>query len=339
MTSSTVRSFTLNTTDGAPLLPFEAGQFLAIRVLTDGATPQVRTYTVSPAPCDAGNRIFVKRKLGGLVSNHLQETLEVSDVVAAKTPKGAFTLDAHEPRPTVRNAGGVDVTPMISMTRQVLNETVRWRVTRQLSIVHAAQTTDQRAFAEECRAAERQTDGKIRYISVIGSLGKQEVLGQNFDVNGRINTDFLRQHLALDDYDFFLCGPAAFMQTAYDALHELSAPVARLFAEAFAPAALTRKVAEMTTEPEVDTATITFQASGFEQPWEEDGPTLLETAEALGLAPTFSCRSGSCGTCAAKVLNGDVAYRAAVTAAQAADEVLICCTGPAESTDDSILDL
>jgi ferredoxin len=56
---------------------------------------------------------------------------------------------------------------------------------------------------------------------------------------------------------------------------------------------------------------------------------LLDLAEARGLTPDYSCRGGSCGTCAVKVLAGKVTYASRPSAKIAADHALICCAVPA----------
>lgn len=339
--SSVIRSFTFEANDDQPLLPFKAGQHLTLRAALSGTEPQIRNYTVSSAPGDAGYRISVKREPGGVVSNHLHEMLEVGDVIEAKAPKGAFHIDALEKRPAVLIAAGVGITPMMSMMRHVLNESVRKRFTRPLTIFHAVQTTKQRAFADDFRAAEAKTDGKIRYVSVVSHPSDTETAGCDFDGTGHIDTDLLRTHLVLDDYDYFLCGPPPFMQAIYDALRALGTRDTRIFAEAFGPAALMRTGdgVSVSPEPEAEMTNIKFKASGFEQRWEKGDATLLETAEAHGLSPAFSCRSGFCGSCLTKKLKGNVAYRTPVTAKHAEDEVLICCAVPAKGTDDLVLDL
>lgn len=341
--SSVIRSFTFEPIDDHPLLPFQAGQFLTIRFLPEGAEPQIRNYTISSAPDDVGYRISVKREPGGPVSNYLHETLNVGDVIETMAPQGSFYLDALEKRPAVLIAGGVGITPMMSMMRHVMNETVRKRFTRSLTVIHAARTTQQRAFADDLRAAEAATGGKIRYVSVISNPGEIEKAGHDFDATGHIDADLLRSYLALDDYDYFLCGPPSFMQAVYDSLCMLGASDARIFAESFGPAALSRSTDDgspvIDSESEAEMTNIKFNASGFEQRWEKGDATLLETAEAHGLSPGFSCRSGTCGSCATKMLSGSVVYRTPVTAEHTDDEVLICCAVPAAGQQELVLEL
>lgn len=342
--STVIRSFILEPTDGDALVPFEAGQHLTIRVTPDGADrPVIRTYTTSSAPDDPHYRISVKREPDGLVSNHLHGALQPGNRIEAKAPRGAFFIDAAETRPAILLAGGVGVTPMISMAQHMVNEGIRTRHFRPLTVLHAARTTDQRAFAGDFQNLVRQSGGVIRYYSFIGQPAAGEKPGIDFNGAGRITADVLRQILALDDYDVFLCGPPPFMQAMYDAVRSLGVRDTRVFAEAFGPASLIRqpdKAAAPTTQvDEADKSIIKFTKSGFEQQWSEGGTTILETAEAHGLSPDFSCREGICGTCAVRLKSGTVAYRIEPQATRADDEILICCAIPAKGAETVEIDL
>jgi len=340
--SSVIRSFYFEPADGTPVQSFKAGQFLTIRVTPEAASkPLIRTYTVSSAPGEAGYRISVKREQDGAVSDHLHANLKVGDVIDAKAPKGAFHIDVSETRPAVLLAGGVGITPMISMARHAMREGLRTRHIRPLTVFHGAQTMAQRAFATEFRMLERQSGGAITYHSVVSRPSDADRADGDFDHEGYVTSDVLQQVLPLADYDFFLCGPAPFMQSSYDMLRELGVSDARILAEAFGPAGLkrTKEIVADTGVEEADEAVVKFTASGFDQRWSKGDETLLETAEAHGLTPDFSCRSGSCGSCAVRKLKGDVAYRTPPTAEHGADEVLICCAVPAKGTDVLELDL
>ncbi|WP_170384645.1 FAD-binding oxidoreductase [Ruegeria atlantica] len=341
--SKTIRSFNLEPADGLPLPSFEAGQFLTIRVSPDSEKPMTRTYTVSSAPGDPGNRISVKREPDGIVSKYLHDVISVGDLVEVKAPRGQFYLNADETRPAVLFAGGVGITPIMSMTRHVLNEGQRTGHTRQLTIFQAAQTVSQRAFHADLRRAEAKSGGKVRHVSVISRPEHDVREGKDFDAKGHITPELIQETLPLDDYDFYLCGPPPFMQAVYNMLCDLGARDDRIFAESFGPAALKRRSdgtsASFQPEPEAQTALVTFAASGKDVQWKRNDPTLLETAEALGLSPSFSCRSGSCGSCLTRKTKGQVAYRTKPEADHSEDEVLICCAVPAEGSDEVVLDL
>lgn len=342
--SSTIRSFYLEPDDAGGLAPFEAGQFLPVRLTPpDAMAPIVRTYTVSSAPGASYYRISVKREMEGQVSSFLHAALKVDDLIEAKAPRGGFIIDPTQTRPAVLIAGGVGVTPMIAMAQHIVNEGFRLRNTRPVTIFHASQTTEQRAFAESFQALQAQSDGRIAYYSVISKPAANEKPGVDFNATGYINADILRQTLALDDYDFYLCGPPAFMQALYNTLRDLGVRDVRVFAEAFGPAALTRRpdvgAAPFAPEAEADNAIVKFGKSGFEQQWSAGDDTLLETAEAHGLNPEFGCRNGVCGSCAVKLKAGSVAYRTEPTAKIENDDVLVCCAVPAKGSQTVEIDL
>ncbi|MFW8634836.1 pyridoxamine 5'-phosphate oxidase family protein [Cribrihabitans pelagius] len=336
-----IRSFYLEPVGGAPLWPFEAGQFLTLKVTPgDASKPLVRTYTVSSAPGDPHYRISVKREAGGAVSGFLHDGVQPGDTVAVKAPRGAFHVDAAATRPAVLLAGGVGVTPMIAMARHLAQEAARTRHLRPLTVLHAARTGDERAFLREFQALETATAGRIRYVSVLSRSGAGQGGGQ---LTGRLDAKLLRGLLALDDYEFFLCGPAGFMQTAYDSLRELGVRDSAIRAEAFGPAALNRtpdtnSVSE--TQPAgAAEAMVHFAKDGAEGRWSPEEGTLLEFAESHGLTPESGCRSGNCGSCAVKVLAGKVAYRNPPAAQPDAGEALLCCAVPAAGTARLELDL
>jgi ferredoxin-NADP reductase/predicted pyridoxine 5'-phosphate oxidase superfamily flavin-nucleotide-binding protein len=330
--STTIRSFHLEPVDGAGLVPHAAGQHLPVRVTLPGeTTPARRTYTLSVAPSDGIYRISVKRE--GRVSSHLHDALSIGDVIEARTPAGRFTIDAAERRPAVLLAAGVGITPMLAMLRQIVYEGIRTRRIRTTYLFYAARSKAERAFEREIAALEHAANGAVRVIRVLSQTG-DAVETQDYDEAGRIDMAMLSRTLGFNDYDFYLCGPSPFMQAVYDGLRGLNVADARVHAEAFGAASLLRKpdagapVAPAARPAQV-AVPVAFMKSGKEARWTPESGTLLELAEARGLAPEFSCRVGSCGTCATRILEGAVAYPVTPSAEVASDEALICCAVPA----------
>ncbi|MBY0612434.1 MAG: pyridoxamine 5'-phosphate oxidase family protein [Beijerinckiaceae bacterium] len=328
--SSVIRSFVLEPEDGGGLIPHAAGQHLPIRIRPDGADePLIRTYTLSSAPSDKRYRISVRRQ--GLISKHLHDVLRVGDVIEARAPAGHFTLDALEHRPAVLLAAGVGVTPMLAMLRHIVYEGLRKRRIRPTWLFYAARSADERAFDAEITELVAKAGGKITLVRV---LADPNAGAGSCDAHGRIDLDLIKSRLPFDDYDFYLCGPPAFMQSIYDGLRDLNIADGRLHAEAFGPASMKRRPDAPSSAPLRQAATtsvpVAFVASGKEARWTPAGGSLLELAEARGLSPAYSCRSGTCGTCKVKVVAGAVAYTTEPSAAVGADEALICCSVPAQ---------
>jgi ferredoxin len=140
--------------------------------------------------------------------------------------------------------------------------------------------------------------------------------------------------------DFYVCGPAPFMDIVEDALALLHVPPDRVFIERFAfagsarldepPSTPARADADAGTESVVivldrSEHTVRYQA----------GETFLETARRAGLRAPFSCESGSCATCMARVLEGEVTMRVnnALTPEEVEEGWVLTCQGmPASAT-------
>lgn len=353
--SDVIRSFYLAPDDGNPNFSFEAGQYLTVKVFPPGVRkPVIRTYTLSSEPGAHLYRISIKREMGspggrpaGVMSTYWHDCIKPGDIVEAKAPRGDFFIDTTVDRPAVLLAGGVGITPMISIARHVAYEGSCGGKIRPLTLIHSTQDTRQRAFFDEARSLTNANDGIIRYISLIDTPSQDDRTGITYDGVGYITAEVLKKHLPLDDYDFFLCGPPPFMQGLYDTLRGLGARDLRIFAESFGPATLRRRPDENTPVDldggdlgqEAQAALVRFDRSKFDQRWTRKDGTLLELAEDHGLSPDYGCRSGACGSCSVKILGGSVAYRTRPSTTPPEGEALICCAVPADSDDNLILDI
>ncbi|WP_171102044.1 pyridoxamine 5'-phosphate oxidase family protein [Ruegeria sp. HKCCD7255] len=347
--SSVIRSFYLEPADDKGLLTPKPGQYLTIRARPEGWTRDViRTYTLSSSPSDGYYRISVKREEAktdapsGAMSTYLHETLKPGDTIDTRAPNGRFCIDTAETRPAVLIGAGVGITPLISMARQVVSDGFSRRHLRPLTVFHAARTTAERAFVKDFTKLRDDTRGALRYVSVISRPAPDEKAGRDFHFEGRLTPEILQSLLPLADYDFFLCGPPAFMQTTHDMLLALGVPDARIQAEAFGPAAIQRQRAEP-SQREVfippPSAMVRFAKSKINAEWTPKSGSLLDLAEAQGLTPNYGCKSGNCGSCAVRLLRGSVGYPTQPEFPLEEGEALICCAVPADETEFLQLDL
>jgi len=345
--SRNIRSFYLQA-QGHQKLTFKPGQFLTVRAMVEGK-PLIRTYTLSSAPGDEYYRISVKREAGssdwpeGLMSNYLHSHLAVGDVLAAKSPRGDFCFAASESRPAVLLSAGIGITPMLSMARHTLSEGVRTRSMRQLTLITTARDQDQRGFFAELEDIAEQSKGQVRNYWALTQPAKASQPGRDYHHRGRVNSELLQAVLPLDDYDFYLCGPGAFMQSLYDQLRALGVQDGRIFAEAFGPASLVRAgdtvTSVFTPQAAASEAIVEFVDAQVEQAWSAGDGSLLDFAEAHGLSPEFGCRSGQCGACKVPLLAGSVTYQSEPSAAVADNEVLLCCAVPAAVAGEDVVKL
>jgi ferredoxin-NADP reductase/phenylpropionate dioxygenase-like ring-hydroxylating dioxygenase large terminal subunit len=331
--SEIITSFYLRRVDGQKLQPWQPGQFLPIRVPIPGQVqPALRTYTLSTTPNPDHYRLSIRRGEGdALVSQFLHANAKPGLRLQAMKPRGKFVLDRSE-RPVVLISGGVGITPMIALAGQIVEEGRKSGTFRRCYFIHGATNGKVHAFGDHVRTLASEHSAMkvhIRYSQPCAD----DRLGITYDGAGHVTLDVLREVLPFDDYEFYLCGPPPFMQLLYDGLAGLGVSKDRIHYESFATGAALR------VEPKPDTAAppgpaiegsvaIRFAKSGVNAQWSRDKGSLLELAEAVGLAPAFGCRSGICGSCATRLDRGSVEYVEEALAAPAKGEVLLCCSIP-----------
>lgn len=338
--SSVIKSFYLQApADQKPR--FKAGQFLTLKAEIAGKE-YIRTYTVSSAPDDAFFRISIKRERGndeipeGVFSGFMHTQIKAGSLINAKAPTGSFTFDNTSKRPTVLIAAGIGITPMIAIARHVLQEAVRTRSIQPLILICSARNNAQRAFYAELNEIASQSAGYIRIFWALSQPEPQLKLGVDYQHQGRISKQWLQSILPIEDYDVFLCGPNRFMQSQYNHLREFGVSDTHIFSEAFGPASLIRDK-NATIQPSVaNEAIVTFTESLLEQAWSKADGNLLEFAETHGLTPEYGCRSGQCGSCKAKLLQGTVSYLQEIDTPLKHDEILLCCSVPAVDMENKV---
>lgn len=331
--SDTVMSLWLERADQKPLPDHQPGQFLPIRLTLPGHEgPVDRTYTISNPPGGNSYRLSIKDEgEAALVSPYLHAFAKPGFEIGAMAPRGAFVLDQDSARPAVFISAGIGITPMIAMAEHIAL-TDR---SRPVVFLHGARNTRQAAFLSrlEVLGSELTTlQTHIRFSQ--GNDGKSDPKVSLPHSLGRIDQALLAQFLPEDEADYYLCGPTAFMRDTYASLCALGVDPKRMRYEAFGPATVIGDPAVFGKDAASGPVGVRFSATGKDVEWTPESGTLLDLALASGLEPDYACRSGVCGTCAARVSCGAVAYIRDPVAAREQDKVLLCCAVPRASNDE-----
>jgi ferredoxin-NADP reductase/predicted pyridoxine 5'-phosphate oxidase superfamily flavin-nucleotide-binding protein/ferredoxin len=348
----TARSFYLQSVDGAALPHFEPGQFLPIRLQVAGlAAPLIRTYTLSDADHGRHYRITVKRE--GAASAWLHEQIKPGMEIEAKAPSGAFKLDRDSRRPVVLLSAGIGITPMIAMLNTLLADTAGQAQPEPIFFIHGARQADEHPFADLLRAAEQAHPHlSVHLRDTRPTQTGSEISGQSV---GRVDVEFLKRVLPFGDYDFYLCGPGAFMQDLYNGLRALNIADERIRFEAFGPASVKRggstalapatevKQAPAVPRDPTQVSKVVFMRTKRDALWSKEDGSLLDFAEANGVTAESNCRSGVCGACSTRLLSGEVTYPVPCEAHIEPGHALICSAIPARTgtgeTSTVVLDL
>ena len=308
----TCRSVYLQPVDGQACKEFSAGQHLPIRLSIPGqAKPVVRCYSLSNAAGEGFYRISVKAVAApanqpdyspGLVSNFINQQLKVGDTVEAKAPAGKFTLQYDSNVPIVMLAGGIGIAPMISMIQEAISKNVR----RAIVLVYGVTNREDQAF-RQWLDQQVTTHENLMLVNCFSKPREHEVQGVDYEVPGHVTIDLLKQILPSPDCQVYLCGPPAFMESLSDGLDAWGVCDDRIFSEAFGPAKRKSQTKSSESPASFNTTTICFSRSNVVVNDDHES-SILELAEAAGVALDSGCRAGSCETCLAKISQGAVRY-------------------------------
>lgn len=307
---------------------YDAGQFLTVKSTQSN---QIRTYSLSSSPDDKQYRISVKREENGHFSQLLHDKVKIGDSLSFKSPAGGFTIKTK--RPVVLIAAGIGVTPFVSMLRQALTEMIKSRKYQPITLFFQVRNTNTSPFFNELNQISAKSEGMLRVIWSMSQPAEQDIEGKDYHYAGHIDNALLQQVLAIDDYEFFVCGPSTFTQQQYNNLRALGVADQRIITEAFGPSSLVREkpLSESIADSfkTAEQALITFEQSQVEQAWSKQDGNLLNFAEQHGLTPEFGCRNGQCGSCKVTVNEGELIHDKPISFPLGKNEALLCCAVPA----------
>jgi ferredoxin-NADP reductase/DMSO/TMAO reductase YedYZ heme-binding membrane subunit len=328
-----VRTFRFAPMDGGPIpFAFRAGQFLNLSLEIDGRRVS-RSYTIASPPTRGESiECTIKREEAGHVSRFLHDRLMTGHGVSVSAPAGRFTFDAQSDDAVLLIAGGVGITPLMSILRDLTDRCWPGKIDLLFSVRSARDVI----FEEELRYLTARHPN-LRVHVTITRHAPPDWAG----LQGRITVDLLRRCVPdVAQRPAFICGPDAMAAAARAELLAAEVPAERIHLESFTPAAAVARDEGARPEDEMAgaaTATVTFSRSGRTAPLPR-GKTVLEAAEAAGVTIDYQCRSGICGTCRCRLLHGEVTMptREALSDADEREGYILACQ--AHATRDVTID-
>lgn len=301
------------------------GQYVALRADIDGQEIR-RSYSICDVPRDGVIRVAIKRDRGGVFSTWANESLQPGFKMDVMNPQGAFTSKTHVTglnnpeavreelekldRPhLVAIAAGSGITPIMAIAQTVLSE--------------SPDTTFELIFANkgggDVMFAEEIGDLKDKYpnrFAVHHVLSREQRVNPLF--SGRIDAEKLQTLLdnvvrtkSVDEW--FLCGPFELVQLVRDELSGRSIDEKNVRYELFTTGKPTGDQNQtgrlVEVDPEGDNVEINFQLDGLSGSVTSPvsaNESLLNAALRVRSDVPFACAGGVCGTCRAKVVEGEV---------------------------------
>ncbi|MGE0706590.1 MAG: 2Fe-2S iron-sulfur cluster-binding protein [Planctomycetota bacterium] len=291
--------------DGGPLPLARPGQYLTVGIDLEGRR-QVRCYSLSHAPRADRYQVTIKETrradgAPGLVSGHVARELGEGARVWLRPPAGEFTIDPARSGPLVLVAGGVGVTPLMSMIEAVAAAGGR----REVWLLYGLRDASEHAF--RARLAELAAEPWFHPTTSYSRPSGGEEPGARV---GRLEVVTLQEVLPPRDepYDFYLCGPGPLLDAMTSGLDALGVPASRVHVEVFGAPAVKPFTRRLSRRALAAPPRVRFAASEVEAEWDPASASLLDFAMAQGVFFPFACATGHCGTCASRLLAGEVDY-------------------------------
>ena len=330
----TVKTFRLMEPNMGPIpFTFLPGQYASITSEIDG-TKVRRSYTIASSPTQRDYiELTVKREDHGLESRHLHDHAETGDLLEIIAPAGNFFFTGKEADGIVLIAGGVGITPMMSVLRNLTDRSYP----HEIHLIYGVRTPADLIFREECAYLAKRHPN-VTVLSIVSSAEGTDWTGPV----GFITADFIAG--CVDDIAkrrIHLCGPRPMMDAVKAALEELQVPPDQVKTEDFAPPkggpvpdrepedeapAPPADAAGGGTAPTSAQAIVNFSKSGISGSLAPD-QSVLEAAEAVGVVIDFECRVGTCGRCKVPLTEGTVTMEVedALSADEKAAGTILAC--------------
>lgn len=317
---------------------FLPGQYATVTSEINGEKVR-RSYTISSSPTQRDYiELTVKREQYGLESRHLHDHAIAGDLLEISAPAGNFFFTGKEANGIVLIAGGVGITPMMSVLRYLTDRSYP----KDIHLLYAVNSPSSIIFREEYDYLRRRHPNVQVDIIVAATEGAPWAGSV-----GLITSDFIIKKIPdIALHRIHLCGPPPMMDAVKKALLQLKVPSEQVKTEHFAPPKggpvlhnepSVTSVDKMPVTPPSSQATITFSKSEKSGQLAPD-QSVLEAAEAIGVFIDFECRVGTCGRCKVPLLEGTVTMEVedALSAEEKANGIILACQ--AKSPNDLVVE-
>ncbi|WP_433833737.1 ferredoxin--NADP reductase [Flavobacterium anhuiense] len=307
---------------GLKKIKYIAGQYLTLQFRINGRR-YIRPYSFSSAPLiDSTLDVTVKRVPGGIVSNYINDMVKVDDVIEVQEPLGDFISEFDEKVKSVLFWGvGSGITPLYSMIKQILIQQPEVNV----YLIYGNKLESSVIFKDQL---VRLRENYSKKFEIFNFYSKEEFFqDDSHKYLGRINSEFVEKLLKSINHPckHYICGPIGLKTIVKDSLRAFNGDLDNVFSEDF----------EIVKKPEdfieISNQEIRLAFNGSENKIIiNKGNSILEEALEIGLELPYSCQTGNCSTCKAKLVTGKLKMigleKPRLDLSE--NEYLLCCSYP-----------
>jgi ring-1,2-phenylacetyl-CoA epoxidase subunit PaaE len=292
-----------------PVFGFTQGQYLTLRKEIGGQDLR-RSYSICAGVDDGELRVGVRKVAGGVFSNWINEQLKPGDTISVMAPQGRFfvPVDPQARHHYVGIAGGSGITPILSIMKTVLAREPGSRFT----LVYGNRKLRSTMFKEELEDLKDRFMSRLVIHHVFSDEHTETDINMGVMDRKKIG-EFLQGLVPAGSIDHaFICGPFQMNDEAEAALLAAGVSEDRIHIERFGiaqpGAGQVGAVVHQAQPGDAAKAMITIVRDGLKREivFSREQASILDAASDAGLEVPFSCTSGVCGTCRAKLVEGQV---------------------------------
>lgn len=279
---------------------FRAGQYITLKKELNGQEIR-RSYSICSTPRSGALVIGVKKTYNGLLSRFLNDDVRVGDTLEVHIPEGRFVFipEKNKGHNIAAFAAGSGITPIMSILQTVLEEEPHSTFT----LVYGNRRPADTMFFEDIRRLQGLYPGRLFVYFVYSNAREEDSLFGRIDASV-VNYVLKNKQKGQVFEAFYLCGPAAMMETVTGTLLENGYAQSCILTEFFEP--------PQTTEPLVQQregmVNVTVVLDGVKTSFEMNAKErILEGALEQGIDAPYSCQGGICSSCVARLTEGKVA--------------------------------
>ena len=288
------------------------GQHLIIKFFIEGEEVR-RSYSLNSCPFkEEALQVTVKRVKGGLVSNYVADQLQAGDELEVMVPQGRFYADvkADDYKTYFLFAAGSGITPIISILKSVLIASPNSVV----NLFYGNTNQDTIIFKKELDLLQEQYPQRLQIVYTLSAPKVWSTWQQWKGRKGRIDAEavewFITTYPPVAQHtEYYICGPGAMNNSIRNTLLGLGIPKELVHFEHFGG-----DMAESSTDiAAVDNARLTVHLNGHTyQKIIPKGMTILQVLKAANINVPYSCESGVCAACQAKITKGKTEMKACI---------------------------
>jgi ferredoxin-NADP reductase len=183
---------------------FRAGQAIDLTLIDPPQTDaegDVRTFTIASAPFD--DHLMIATRMRDTAFKRVLRAAAPGLELKAEGPSGSFNLHKNAAKPAVFLAGGIGVTPFLSIVRQAVKDGTR----RELVLFYSNRRPEDAAFLDVLESASGGEAG-FRLVPTMTEMDKSQRpwTGER----GLIDRDMLLRHIPeLSGPIYYVAGPPA----------------------------------------------------------------------------------------------------------------------------------